>query len=339
MSDPDAEDPISDGDAEDGRETAPGTRHRLIVGDEGAERLDRFVSDRLELSRTRVQKLVKAGEVTVEGRAAKKSEELAPGSVVEVLVPPPTSVEIVAEDLPLKVVYEDEHIVVVDKAAGMVVHPAPGHRSGTLVNALLWHVSDLSGVGGRARPGIVHRLDQDTSGLLVVAKTDRAHRTLADALRARRIKRLYVAAAWGHLAESPLTIDAPIGRDPADRKRMAVVEGGRHALTRVKVRERWLRAELLDVALETGRTHQIRVHLAHIGHPVIGDATYGVGWERGLGGPSRRWVDELARRIPRQFLHAGRLVFDHPVTGERMDLRSPLPDDLAAVAAWAREAS
>ena len=312
-------------------------RHRLIVPDEGADRLDRFVSDRLELSRTRVQKLVSAGKVTVEGREAKKSEELEAGAVVEVVVPPPAPVEIVAEDLPLTIVYEDEHLLVVDKAAGMVVHPAPGHRSGTLVNALLWHVADLSGVGGRARPGIVHRLDRDTSGLLVVAKTDAAHRQLADALRARRIKRLYVAASWGHLSESPTIIDAPIGRDPSDRKRMAVVEDGRHAVTRVEVRERWLRAELVDVALKTGRTHQIRVHLAHVGHPVIGDETYGVGWERGLGGPSRRWVDELARRISRHFLHAERLVFDHPVSGERMDLASPLPDDLASVAEWARE--
>ena len=315
-----------------------GERHRLTVGAEGADRLDRFVADRLELSRTRVQKLVADGLVTVDGREAKKSEELEPESVVEVRVPEPESVEIVAEDLPLDIVFEDDHLVVVDKAAGMVVHPAPGHRTGTMVNALLWHVSKLSGVGGRARPGIVHRLDKDTSGLLVVAKTDAAHRGLADALRARRVKRLYQAACWGHVDESPLTIEAPIGRDPNDRKRMAVVEDGRRAVTRVRVRERWLRVDLLDVALETGRTHQIRVHLAHIGHPVVGDETYGVGWERGLGGPTRRWVDELARRTPRQFLHATRLVFDHPVSGERMEIEAPLPPDLAGVAEWARSA-
>ncbi|MDX1495745.1 MAG: RluA family pseudouridine synthase [Longimicrobiales bacterium] len=312
--------------------------HRPPVGPVGADRLDLFVSERLDLSRTRVQKLVAAGQVTVDGKAAKKSEELAPDSVVEVTVPPAKSVEIVAQDLPLEIVYQDEHLLVVNKAAGMVVHPAPGHRDGTMVNALLWHVPNLSGVGGRARPGIVHRLDRDTSGLLVVAKTDAAHRRLADALRARRIKRLYQAACWGHIDGSTLTIEAPIGRDPNDRKRMAVVDDGRHALTRVKLRERWLRADLLDVALKTGRTHQIRVHLAHIGHPVLGDETYGVGWERGLGGPTRRWVDELARRIPRQFLHAARLAFHHPVTGDLMEFEAPLPEDLAAVADWAREA-
>lgn len=314
------------------------TVHELVVGAEGADRLDVFVSDRLELSRTRVQKLVSAGKVTVDGRDAKKSEELSPDSVVRVVVPPAEKVEITAEELPLEIIYQDEYLLVVNKAAGMVVHPAPGHRSGTMVNALLWHVPTLSGVGGRARPGIVHRLDRDTSGLLVVAKTDVAHRRLADALRARRIKRLYQAACWGHLAEPTLIIDAPLDRDPNDRKRMAVVEDGRSAHTRLKVRERWLRVDLLDVALKTGRTHQIRVHLAHIGHPVVGDETYGVGWARGLGGPTRRWVDELARRIGRQFLHATKLAFEHPASGERMEFETPLPPDLAAVADWARKA-
>ncbi|MDH3272452.1 MAG: RluA family pseudouridine synthase [Gemmatimonadota bacterium] len=313
-------------------------RHTLTVGPDGADRLDRFVSDNLELSRTRVQKLVADGRITVDGRAAKKSETVEPGMVVDVRVPPATPVAIEPEDLPVDIVFEDEHLLVVDKAAGMVVHPAPGHRSGTLVNALLHHVPNLSGVGGRARPGIVHRLDRDTSGLLVVAKTDTAHVALAEALRERRIKRLYIAACWGHLAESPVTIEAPIGRDPNDRKRMAVVPDGRHAITRAEVRERWLRADLVDVALKTGRTHQIRVHLAHIGHPVVGDEVYAAGWERGLGGPTRRWVDELARRASRQFLHAATLVFDHPISGERMRLESPLPEDLDRIARWAREA-
>jgi 23S rRNA pseudouridine1911/1915/1917 synthase len=311
--------------------------HALVVeaGEEG--RLDRFVSDRLEMSRTRVQALLAEGRVKVDGRAARKSEAVQPGMRIEVVVPPPVAVDIPAQDLPLHIVYQDEHLVVIDKAAGMVVHPAPGHRTGTLVNALLFHVRDLSGVGGRLRPGIVHRLDRDTSGLLVAAKTDAAHVGLADALRKRKVKRIYLAAAWGHLDESPLTIDAPIARDRRDRKRMAVSEAGRVATTRVRVRERWTRADLLDVALKTGRTHQIRVHLAHIGHPVVGDPLYGSGWERGMGGPERAWAKELARRTPRLFLHAAELGFEHPVSGAPMRFQAPLPPDLAAVAQWARD--
>jgi 23S rRNA pseudouridine1911/1915/1917 synthase len=328
------------GEADEGRgasDPARGEARRetLVVrpGQEG--RLDRFLADRLGLSRTRVQALVAAGHVDVDGRAPRKSERVGPGSRVSVEIPPAEAVEMVPEDLPLSIVFEDEHLLVVDKAAGMVVHPAPGHRSGTLVNALLFHVHDLPGVGGRLRPGIVHRLDRDTSGLLVVAKTDAAHLALADGLRHRRVKRLYRAACWGHLEESPLTVDAPIGRDPRDRKRMAVVEDGRRAVTRARVRERWLRADLLDVALQTGRTHQIRVHLAHVGHPVVGDRVYGARWVRGMGGTERGWARELARRTPRHFLHAAELAFEHPATGARMRFHSPLPADLAAVAAWA----
>lgn len=310
--------------------------HTLEAGPEDASRLDRFVADRLGLSRTRVQRLLSEGRVTLDGRPARKSETVAPGARIDVRVPPAEAVDIEAEEIPLAIVHEDDALLVIDKPPGMVVHPAPGHRSGTLVNALLWHVPGLEGVGGRRRPGIVHRLDRDTSGLLVVAKTDAAHRALAEELKARRIKRLYTAAAWGHLSEERLTIDAPIGRDPKDRKRMAVVPTGRRAVTRARVRERWKRADLLAVALQTGRTHQIRVHLAHVGHPVVGDAVYGAGWERGLGGPTRQWVEELARRTPRQFLHASELVFEHPTTGERMSFVAPLPPDLAAVAEWAR---
>jgi len=319
---------------------APEGTHRALIVAEGEEgRLDSFLSGRLELSRTRVQSLIAGGRVQLDGRAPKKSERVEEGSRIEVHVPPPVAVEIEAEDLPLDIAYQDEALLVVNKAAGMVVHPAPGHRTGTLVNALMYHVKDLSGIGGRLRPGIVHRLDRDTSGLMVVAKTDAAHRVLSDALRERRVKRLYRAAAWGHLEESSLTVDAPIGRDPRDRKRMAVLESGRPAITRARVREQWNRADLLDVALQTGRTHQIRVHLAHVGHPVVGDLTYGVGWERGLGGPARRWAQELGRRTPRQFLHAAELMFEHPETGERVEFKAPLPDDLAAVAAWATQAT
>ena len=317
-------------------DTTAGHAYALVVQAGEGGRLDRFVSARLELSRTRVQALLTEGRVKVDGRAARKSEAVQPGMRIEVVVPPPALTDIPAQDLPLAVVFEDAHLVVVNKAAGMVVHPAPGHRTGTMVNALLWHVRDLSGVGGRLRPGIVHRLDRDTSGLLVVAKTDAAHLGLADALRKRKVKRIYLAAAWGHLTESPVTIDAPIARDRKDRKRMAVSDGGRPALTRVRVRERWERADFLDVSLKTGRTHQIRVHLAHLGHPVVGDPLYGAGWERGMGGPGRSWAMELARRTPRLFLHAAELAFEHPVSGAPMRFQVPLPDDLAAAALWAR---
>ena len=310
--------------------------YSLTVEQGESGRLDRLVSDRLDLSRTRVQSLLAEGRITLEGRPAKKSDAVVPGMRIEVVVPPPVAVDIPAEDLPLDVVFEDDLLIVVNKAAGMVVHPAPGHRTGTLVNALQWHVRDLSGVGGRMRPGIVHRLDRDTSGLLVVAKSDAAHLGLADQLRKRRMRRIYVAAAWGHLTESPLTIEAPIARDRKDRKRMAVAADGRPSTTRVRVRERWQRADLLDVALKTGRTHQIRVHLAHIGHPVVADPIYGLGWERGMGGASRSWALELARRAPRLFLHAAELAFDHPGSGLRMRFQVGLPPDLAAVAAWAR---
>jgi 23S rRNA pseudouridine1911/1915/1917 synthase len=181
----------------------------------------------------------------------------------------------------------------------------------------------------------VHRLDRDTSGLLVVAKDDPTHQALSLALRERKIRRLYLAAAWGHLPEAHMRIDAPIGRDPRNRLRMAVTEGGRRAVTRLRIRERWRSAELLDVALETGRTHQIRVHLAHIGHPVVGDAVYGVGWERGMGSQDHGWAKALMRRTPRHFLHAARLSFEHPATGETMTFRADLPADLADAAHWA----
>lgn len=309
----------------------------LVVGDgDAGARLDVWLAARTELSRTRIARLVEEGHVRLNGAVPRKSEPLSAGDRIEVEVPEPRPAVARPESIPLQIVHEDRWLVVVNKPAGMVVHPSAGHSEGTLVNALLHHVRDLSGIGGTLRPGIVHRLDRDTSGLLVAAKDDATHRALSDALRRREIRRLYLAASWGHLSEDPIRIDAPIARDPRDRKRMAVVEGGRRAVTRVRVRERWPAAELLDVALETGRTHQIRVHLAHLGHPVVGDATYGPGWERGMSGPDFRWARDLARKVPRQFLHATRLAFVHPATGESMRFHAELPPELAAAADWAR---
>ncbi len=312
-------------------------RRCIVVDGEGAgSRLDSWVAARTGISRSRAARLVLEGRVLVNGAARRKSEPVSEGDTVEVGLPEPRPSTLAAEPIPLNVVYEDDYLLVVDKAAGMVVHPAPGHRSGTLVNALLHHLGKLPPTGGDRRPGIVHRLDRDTSGLLVVARDVGTHSALSEALRARRIRRIYLAASWGHLPMRHMRVDAPVGRDAKDRKRMAVRASGRRAVTRIRVRESWTAAELLDVALETGRTHQIRVHLSHIGHPVVGDAAYGPGRERGMDGPARGWARELARRCPRQFLHAARLGFDHPVTGEPMRFRSPLPPDLRAVAAWAR---
>jgi 23S rRNA pseudouridine1911/1915/1917 synthase len=311
------------------------TRLEVTGPAEGA-RLDAFLAGRLsELSRSRVVQLIAEGRVLLNGRAAKKSERVVPGDVVEVVVPPPVPSTVDPEDIPLDVVYEDAHLLVVSKPAGLVVHPAPGHRTGTLVNALLHHVEDLSGIGGVKRPGIVHRLDRDTSGLMLVAKHDQAHRRLAAALKRREIRRRYHVVAWGHLDQDRVTVDAPVGRSHRNRKRMAVMEGGRRAVTRFARLARWPAADLLEAELETGRTHQIRVHLAHIGHPVVGDAVYGAAGARGISGPDRPWAAELERRVPRQFLHAYRLTFMHPVTGQALELEAPWPPDLADVVTWA----
>jgi 23S rRNA pseudouridine1911/1915/1917 synthase len=307
-----------------------------VPPDAAGQRLDAFVGERLpELSRTRAAQLIAGASVRLNGRPARKSERVEAGDVVEVELPPPEPSDVAPEAIPLHILHEDPDLLVVVKPAGLVVHPAPGHRSGTLVNALLHHVQDLSGIGGVKRPGIVHRLDKDTSGLMIVAKHDRAHRRLAAALKRREIKRSYIAACWGHLAQDRLSVEAPVGRSSRDRKRMAVVESGRPALTHFERLARWPAADLVRADLETGRTHQIRVHLAHIGHPVVGDPVYGTSGARGISGPDRLWAKELERRVPRQFLHARRLEFEHPRTGEPMVLEAPLPADLQAVADWA----
>ncbi|MDX1675367.1 MAG: RluA family pseudouridine synthase [Longimicrobiales bacterium] len=314
---------------------------RLEVESAGdGERLDAWVADRLDdLSRSRAAQLIAEGRIRLNGEPAKKSERLEAGDVVEVEVPEPEPSGVEPEAIPLELVYEDDALAVVNKPAGLVVHPAPGHRTGTMVNALLHHLDDLSGIGGVKRPGIVHRLDKDTSGLLIVAKHDQAHRRLSAALKRRAIHRIYLAASWGHLDEDRVTVDAPVGRSHRNRKRMAVVEDGRRAVTHFRRLERWVAADLLEAELESGRTHQIRVHLTHIGHPVIGDELYGAGGAKGISGPGHVWARELERKVPRQFLHAHRLVFDHPVSGDRMAFEAPLPGPLAEAAAWAAASS
>ncbi len=288
------------------------------MAEAGSEaRLDLLVARRLELSRTGAATLIANGHVTVGGRREKASYRPAAGERVDVVIPPPETREILPEKIDLAVVHEDESLLVVDKPAGMVVHPAPGNWSGTLVNALLGREGrDVDGVPDRA--GIVHRLDKETSGLLVVAKTERAQRLLGAAIADRRVARRYAAMVWGHLDGDRLTIDRPIARDPNDRKRMAIVSTGRAARTDFFRLARYNSGDLLRAQLHTGRTHQIRVHLASIGKPVMGDDVYG-------GGGGRR----LAALPPkRHFLHAAWLRFAHPETGAMLDLRSPLPPEL-----------
>ena len=278
-------------------------------------------------SRAAAERLLDAGGVLVDGVPLSKSHRLAGGERVELEPPVTPRSELEPEAIDLRIVYDDEHLLVVDKPAGIVVHPSAGHGHGTLVNALKGRGASLAEGNDEGREGIVHRLDKETSGLLLVAKTDRAHRVLGAELQARRIVRRYAALAWGHVTEDRITVDKPIARDPRDRKRMAIVSTGRPARTDFTRLARFDSADLLRAHLYTGRTHQIRVHLTAIGHPVVGDDTYG-------GGGGRRLVQLPPRR---HFLHAAWLQFRHPVSGKEIDIRSPLPEDLRrALAATAQ---
>ena len=277
--------------------------------------------------------------VAVNGTTARASRLLARGEIVRVDIPDhPRPRSILPADIPLTVTFEDDQLLVLDKPAGLVVHPAPGHWDDTLVNALAARGTALSG-GSQGRPGIVHRLDRDTSGLMVVAKTDLAHRRLGAALAARRVTRRYAALAWGHLTDSPLRIEAPIARHVRDRKRMAVVEGGRSARTDAHVVARFMVCDLLRLELHSGRTHQIRVHLAHVGHPVVGDPVYGSGGARRISGAARPPADRLEAATPRQALHAAYLSFHHPVSGAALEFTSEWPADLATALTLAAEST
>jgi 23S rRNA pseudouridine1911/1915/1917 synthase len=285
--------------------------------------------------------LIRAGFVSVNGRPARASHRVRSGDAVAIELPPTReSSALEPESLPLSVVFEDEHQLVIDKPAGLVVHPGAGIRRGTLANALLHRLPAIRSVGGADRPGIVHRLDKQTSGLLVVAKTARAHRELVEMMRRREVHRVYLALVWGEPRAAKGEIDAPLGRDPRDRKRIAVVRrGGRLARTGWRVSERFGLATLLEVRLETGRTHQIRVHLAHSRHPVVGDPTYGGRPKKqlSLGERERSLASDLLRCLPRQALHAVELAFTHPVTGEERTFTSPMPEDLRLALARLRE--
>ncbi|TKI48486.1 RluA family pseudouridine synthase [Lysinibacillus tabacifolii] len=277
------------------------------------ERIDKAVSSiQNEWSRTQISNWVTEGIVKVNGEAVKAKYKVKAGDVVEIIVPEAEPLDVIAENLDLEIVYEDADVLVVNKPKGMVVHPAPGHLTGTLVNGLMYHCTDLSGINGIMRPGIVHRIDKDTSGLLMVAKNDKAHESLVEQLVNKTVTRKYTALVHGHIAHDKGTIDAPIGRDQKDRQKQAVVDKGKHAVTHFQVIERFGDYTLVECRLETGRTHQIRVHMQYIGFPLVGDPKYGPRKTMDFGG---------------QVLHAGVLGFTHPTTGEYMEFEAPLPVD------------
>lgn len=288
----------------------------ITVEDEAGERIDKFLSEEFsDRSRSFLQKLIKEQYVKVNGKPVKASYRLILGDLVSILFPEPEKLNIAAENIPLDILYEDDDIIVVNKPKQMVVHPAPGHYSGTLVNALLYHCrSNLSGINGSLRPGIVHRIDMDTTGSLVVCKNDIAHQSLSDQLKEHSIHRVYEAVVHGNLKEDTGRIDAPIGRHPVERKKMSTLsKNGREAVTHYRVLERFGNFTYIQCRLETGRTHQIRVHMASIGHPLLGDLIYGPG-------------KCLFSKLQGQTLHAKTLGFIHPKTGEYMEFSAPLPE-------------
>jgi len=293
-------------------------QHLTITEDMAGQRLDKALTLLAEgLSRARVQALLEEGRITFQSRPLSDSNrKVKPGEVYTIDVPAAVSSTVEAEDIPLEVIYEDDHLIVLNKPAGFVVHPAAGHATGTLVNALLHHSKgSLSGIGGVERPGIVHRLDKDTSGLMVVAKNDAAHQALSSQFADRSLSRIYMAVVWGLPLPPTGRVEAPIGRDPRHRQRMAVNEKGKPAATRYEVIQTMKSTSLVRCQLETGRTHQVRVHLAHIGHPLVGDPVYG----------GRR---KAPYGFARQALHAAGLKLIHPVSGEKMEFSAPLPQDM-----------
>lgn len=298
----------------------------------GRERLDKYIGRRpdLKITRTRLQKLIEAGLVLINGKPAGHNHVLKGGEEVTVKIPPPPRTDVEPEDLPLDIIYEDDHLLVVNKPAGMVTHPGAGNYTGTLVNALLYYSPKLSGVQGIDRPGIVHRLDKNTSGLILIAKNDMMHVSLQTELEQRKIIKTYQALVCGHMKKDSDLIELPIGRSLKNRKKMAVTGlKGRAARTGYKLLDRFKLYDLLEVNLKTGRTHQIRVHFSHLGHPVFGDPDYGgrIKWHKGIFTPDRLMAQKALEMMPRQALHARSLEFVHPVTGEMIALTSDLPAD------------
>lgn len=286
----------------------------LVTSEEAGERIDAYLRRKTELSRSRVSDLILGGALSICGKEQlKPSFKVDAGQQIELRIPETRSVDIVPQDIPLDILYEDKDIVVINKPCGMVVHPAAGNEDHTLVNALLYHIHDLSGIGGEMRPGIVHRLDKDTSGLILIAKNDRSHIVMSDQFKSRSMEKHYRALAFGRFSEESGLIDAPIARHPVDRKKMAVVSGGKPSQTEWQVIKHLNGATYLDVHLLTGRTHQIRVHMHSIGHPLLGDKIYAPNIKTPI-------------HVPRLMLHAYSLEFTHPISGDRMRLEAPLPE-------------
>ncbi len=306
-------------------------------------RIDLFLAnEKTDLSRSRIQKLISEQNVLVDGRPTKSSYRMKGNEKITIEIPPLKKLSLEPEDIPLDVLYEDSDLLVVNKKAGMVVHPALGNYSHTLVNALLFHCKDLSGINGVLRPGIVHRLDKNTSGLLVVAKNDFAHQGLAGQIKDRTLLREYLAIVWGHMPSEKGIIQAPIGRSTKDGKKMAVSRlKGRESLTEYQVLERFDLCDLLSIRLKTGRTHQIRVHLSYLNHPVLGDPEYGgrQKWVKGIHDKHRLFGQKLLTLIDRQALHAKKLGFTHPRTKEYKELDSSLPEDIDNVLDFLRKSS
>ncbi|MEW5925251.1 MAG: RluA family pseudouridine synthase [Candidatus Zixiibacteriota bacterium] len=304
----------------------------IIPDDVPKERLDKYLGQNpdLEITRSRVQRLIEDGLILVDGKPAQHNHKINGGEKVIIKLPPPPKVDIVAEDIPLDIVFEDEHLLVINKPAGMVTHPAAGHFSGTLVNAIMKYSESLSSLQGIERAGVVHRLDKDTSGLIMIAKNDKIHLELQKQLREHKIKKIYHAIVCGHMKEETGTIDLPVGRSIKDRKKMAVTYlRSRPAWTEYRLLERFKLYDYLEIYLKTGRTHQIRVHFSHLGHPVFGDPEYGgrLKWHKGVYSTDRVMALKALDLMPRQALHALSLELTHPVTGEIIKLAADLPDD------------
>jgi 23S rRNA pseudouridine1911/1915/1917 synthase len=300
--------------------------YQLIVeNNDEIDRIDKYLVKKVHLSRSQIQDLIDKGYIKVNGVTVKSSYKVKPGDIINVIIPPPEDTDIIPKDIPIQIIYEDNDLLVVNKPRGMVVHPAHGHYQDTLVNALLYKVKDLSGIGGEIRPGIVHRLDKDTTGLLVVAKNDFSHQKLSEQLKNRTLKRVYWALCEGEIPWDEKRVELPMARHPVYRKKMAIVYGGKISITNFKVLERFKGYTLVSASLETGRTHQVRLHLSHLGFPIVGDEIYG----------------RIDKRfgIKGQLLHAKEISFIHPRTSERMSFSASLPSDFERVLSLLRQKS